>query len=463
MFVSLQEQHGMDRLPPPMGYNQARNDDVPRVLPSLSSFNFDDRMDVDSRSNSISSITNNNNSNNDPKPGKRHEVEVATTLASMASFNIKSPTLPSPTQSFTSIMSDADGRPNLTRSVLDGERREAYGSAPGMTGSTNSQYSSPEPRSPDLSSVNAQLSFSKDGGGSTASIITLPRLRELDLRPLEHEFIPSPSFLPPSSSTTISGAAAGQRRSSLESIGTSSFTEPRLELASPPAYRIPMPPMAYPDALPSPTPGVSHHHHHHQHQHQHSHPHHSHALTSPRRLQHRLPVTALRTPNGACSPSRRPRRSPTGSRCNVKYTIQQVDFIDYFRVDHHLSWKEVEAKYAAVFPEDAAKGHKRGPQGLQGVYYRKNKQIPATDANNLLVFDEDDNPKTFQCDVREQGKKMNNSIGLLGMHPERAITYPWVSEEHKRQYEKLGRARQAQLDAAEARKKRRRAIQNSRL
>ncbi|GKT83840.1 hypothetical protein Ct61P_01690 [Colletotrichum tofieldiae] len=68
-------------------------------------------------------------------------------------------------------------------------------------------------------------------------------------------------------------------------------------------------------------------------------------------------------------------------------------------------------------PEDAAKGHKRGPQGLQGVYYRKNKQIPVTDPNNLLVFDEDDNPKTFQCDVREQGKKMNSSIGLLSMHP----------------------------------------------
>ncbi|GJC95226.1 hypothetical protein ColKHC_04052 [Colletotrichum higginsianum] len=405
MFVSLQEQqqqqrqHVMDQTPPPMRYHQSRDDEVPRVLPSLSSFTFDDRMEVDARGSSSSSRS------NDTKPGQRHEVEVATTLASMASFNIKSPTFPSPTQSFSSIKSD------------------------GMTRSTNSQFSSPEPRSPDLPSVNTQLSFSKDGGNGTAPMITLPRLRDLDLRPLESDFTSSPSFLPPSSSSSISGT--GLRRSSIDSVGTSSFTEPRIDISSPPAYRMPlppMPPMAYPDALPSPT-----------------------------------LVTALRTSSGACSPSRRPRRSPTGSRCNVKYTIQQVDFIDYFRVDHHLSWKEVEAKYASVFPEDAAKGHKRGPQGLQGVYYRKNKQIPATDPNNLLVFDEDDNPKTFQCDVREQGKKMNNSIGLLGMHPERAITYAWVSEEHKRQYEKLGLARQAQLDAAEARKKRRRAIQNSRL
>ncbi|KAF9874072.1 hypothetical protein CkaCkLH20_08444 [Colletotrichum karsti] len=406
MFVGLQEhrQHSMERLPPPTSLTQARNDDVPRVLPSLSSFGFDDRMDVDVRYDSK------------PAGGQRHDVEVATTLASMASFNIKSPTLPSPTQSFSSVKSE------------------------GMTRSANSQFSSPEPRSPDLPSVNTQLSFSKDASSSNSSsqIITLPRLRELDLRLPEPEFPPPP----PNSATFMSPLSGGPRRTSLESIN--SFPETRIDISSPTAYRMPIPPMAYPDALPSPTHRGG-----------------GHPLSPPvgRRLTQRFPVT-LRT---GSSPSRRPRRSPTGSRCNVKYTIQQVDFIDYFRVDHHLSWKEVEAKYASVFPEDAAKGHKRGPQGLQGVYYRKNKQIPATDQNNLFIFDEDDNPRTFQCDVREQGKKMNNSIGLLAMHPERAINYSWVSDEHKRQFEKVGRARQAQLDAAEQRKKRRRAIQNSRL
>ncbi|TDZ31293.1 hypothetical protein C8035_v001786 [Colletotrichum spinosum] len=391
MLVGVQE-HGRDtRLPPASTFDQARADDIPRVLPSLASFGYDERMDVDNRY--------------DSRPlGQRHEVEVANTLASMASFNLKSPTLPSPTQRFSSIKSE------------------------GMTRSTNSQFSSPEPRSPDLPSVGSQLSFTS----AKDTQITLPRLRELDLR------LPEPEF-PPQVPATFISSLPGTRRTSLDS--PISFHDPRMiDIPSPTAYRMPMPPMAYPDALPSPT---------------------MNPLSPPghRRL-HRLPVT-LRT--GGSSPHRRPRRSPTGSRCNVKYTIQQVDFIDYFRVDHHLSWKEVEAKYASVFPEDAAKGHKRGPQGLQGVYYRKNKQIPATDPNNLFIFDEDDNPRTFQCDVREQGKKMNNSIGLLAMHPERAITYSWVSEEHKRQYEKLGLARQAQLDAAEQRKKRRRAIQNSRL
>ncbi|KAK1955811.1 hypothetical protein LY78DRAFT_686581 [Colletotrichum sublineola] len=322
-------------------------------------------------------------------------MEAATTLTSMASSNLKSPALPSLTQCITSIMSD--GMLQTTNTVFEEEGREAYDSTPDMTRSTNSQLSSPEPRSRDLPSVNTQLSFSKDGcGGSTASVITLPRLRELDYRPLELEFVPSPGFLrPSSSSSSISGA--GPRWSSLESIGASSSTKSRPELAS------------------------------------------------PRRHQHRLPVTALRIPNGACGPSGRPRRSTKGSRCNVKYTIQQVDFIDYFRVDHGLSWKEVETKYAATFSEDATKGHKRGQSGLQGVFYRKNKQIPATDHNN---------PKTSQCYVGKKRKGNNNSIGLLNMHPERAITYAWVSDEHKRQYEELGRARQAQLDAAEARKRR---------
>ncbi|KAK1975878.1 hypothetical protein LZ30DRAFT_693271 [Colletotrichum cereale] len=148
----------------------------------------------------------------------------------------------------------------------------------------------------------------------------------------------------------------------------------------------------------------------------------------------RLSLSWILTPTATGSISSRKRRK--GTHCNVKYTTQQIDFIDYFRVDQHFSWKEVEVKYSAVFPGDAAQGYKRGPQGLQGVYYRKNKQIPVTDPNNLLVFNKDDNPITFQCDVREQGKK--NSIGLLGMHPERAITYAWVSEEHKRQCKKLG-------------------------
>ncbi|KZL79185.1 hypothetical protein CI238_13532, partial [Colletotrichum incanum] len=73
--------------------------------------------------------------------------------------------------------------------------------------------------------------------------------------------------------------------------------------------------------------------------------------------------------------SRRPRRSTSRPHCNVRYTPEQVCCIDYLRDDCRLSWKEVAEKYASVFPGDAEQGHKRGTQGLQGVYYRNNKRM----------------------------------------------------------------------------------------
>ncbi|WQF76898.1 hypothetical protein CDEST_01912 [Colletotrichum destructivum] len=73
--------------------------------------------------------------------------------------------------------------------------------------------------------------------------------------------------------------------------------------------------------------------------------------------------------------SRRPRRSTSRPHCNVRYTPEQVECIDYLRDDCGLSWREVAEKYASIFPGDAEQGHKRGAQGLQGVYYRKNRQM----------------------------------------------------------------------------------------
>ncbi|KDN60008.1 hypothetical protein CSUB01_08019 [Colletotrichum sublineola] len=72
--------------------------------------------------------------------------------------------------------------------------------------------------------------------------------------------------------------------------------------------------------------------------------------------------------------SRRPRRSTGRAHCNVKYTPEQVVHISYLRDDCGLSWKEVAEEYASAFPEDAEQGHKRGPLGLQGIYYRQNKR-----------------------------------------------------------------------------------------
>ncbi|EEY22735.1 hypothetical protein ACHAQF_006621 [Verticillium nonalfalfae] len=151
----------------------------------------------------------------------------------------------------------------------------------------------------------------------------------------------------------------------------------------------------------------------------------------------------------------KPKRNPParGTRCNVKYTIEQKDFIDYWRIDRHdreTPWDDVNREYNAQF-----KGPLRRNGGLQSAYYRENKKIPVTDAQGLLVFDEFDEVKTIELPVRDAKARLIKSIGLLSTHPERAIHYSWVSKEHKRKVWRIGHERQAQLDASMQRQRRR--------
>ncbi|KAK2035790.1 hypothetical protein LZ31DRAFT_437572, partial [Colletotrichum somersetense] len=131
-------------------------------------------------------------------------------------------------------------------------------------------------------------------------------------------------------------------------------------------------------------------------------------------------------------------------RSNIKYTVEQVDYIRYLRVDWHLQWKKVEAEFQNHFP-----GIKRGPQSLQGVYYRENSQAPRTSPTESLVFDDDSNVEIRTCKVRGQKQPM----GLLAVHPERALKYDWVDAVHKQQCVEIGHKRQAQVNEAEQRKK----------
>ncbi|KAM0654155.1 hypothetical protein ACHAO3_000884 [Verticillium nonalfalfae] len=107
----------------------------------------------------------------------------------------------------------------------------------------------------------------------------------------------------------------------------------------------------------------------------------------------------------------KPKRNPParGTRCNVKYTIEQKDFIDYWRIDRHdreTPWDDVNREYNAQF-----KGPLRRNGGLQSAYYRENKKIPVTDAQGLLVFDEFDEVKTIELPVRDAKARLIKSIG----------------------------------------------------
>lgn len=95
-------------------------------------------------------------------------------------------------------------------------------------------------------------------------------------------------------------------------------------------------------------------------------------------------------------------------------------------VDKGLSWKELEHVYARQFPLDCP----RSQQGLNGVYYRCNYNMPALDvATGMPALD----PATADVvmtalKVREQGKDGGVRRGLLNTWPERAVRYHWVGD-----------------------------------
>ncbi|KAL0929501.1 uncharacterized protein CTRU02_212535 [Colletotrichum truncatum] len=79
------------------------------------------------------------------------------------------------------------------------------------------------------------------------------------------------------------------------------------------------------------------------------------------------------SPQTSAPASRRRRRPTSRPHCNVRYTSEQLDCIDNLH-GSGLSWERITEEYNAMFPSDAEKGHERRPQGLQGVFYRRNKQ-----------------------------------------------------------------------------------------
>lgn len=126
--------------------------------------------------------------------------------------------------------------------------------------------------------------------------------------------------------------------------------------------------------------------------------------------------------------SRRQRKRPTyaagQTRNNRKYMSEQIDFICYHHVDKKKSWTEVRKAYRLYFRSES----NRTVSGLQGSYYRRNLQVPVTDHDNNLLFNDDGSLRVKTFKVRDQA---GNRIGLLNRYPDRAIEYDWVDEQDK--------------------------------
>ncbi|KAI1854567.1 hypothetical protein JX265_007562 [Neoarthrinium moseri] len=127
---------------------------------------------------------------------------------------------------------------------------------------------------------------------------------------------------------------------------------------------------------------------------------------------------------------KKPKDTP---HCNKRYTREQMDFIRYLKVDVILTWNEIAHQVQQYFPDSE---FERGTQGVQGVYYRQNKNLPVVDLEtNALKYLPNGHIDRWEKKCRDQPDK--KVYGLINIWPEVALTYPWVKEEHKQLAAKL--------------------------
>ncbi|KAI0446113.1 hypothetical protein F4803DRAFT_569258 [Xylaria telfairii] len=153
--------------------------------------------------------------------------------------------------------------------------------------------------------------------------------------------------------------------------------------------------------------------------------------------------------NKFCQPPSQPQqarkrraKSSETTHCNVKYLVEELDYIRYQRVEHSHKWALVEARFGAKFPMT----EERRTQGLQGVYYRQNKYLPHIE-NNHLVFMENGHVEAACAKTRDQTEK-KHLFTLVYLYPERAMNYPWVSPLDRSRARELNEKRQKQMKNA---------------
>lgn len=161
------------------------------------------------------------------------------------------------------------------------------------------------------------------------------------------------------------------------------------------------------------------------------------------------------SPRGSLQPAykvqkkERARPKSTGTaHCNEKYTTEENRFLIYFRVDHPLSWQQIEVAYNERFTRGSRPHRTDG--GLQSQFYRLNtvcpemtegKQLvfgPKTEEdkkNMSLKFNEYDN-LTFDCKVRMGGK-----VSLIDRYAEQIVeeNWEWIKPEDMREAKILGK------------------------
>jgi len=135
------------------------------------------------------------------------------------------------------------------------------------------------------------------------------------------------------------------------------------------------------------------------------------------------------------------------AHCNEKYTTEEDRFLIYFRVDHTMTWQQLETIYNERFTYGSRPYRTDG--GLQSQFYRLNKVCPVLTEDKLLVFgptnaaeklmnyyNEYDN-LTWDCKQR-QGKPAS----LVDRYAEQIVAenWSWISEEDMAEARRLGKS-----------------------
>lgn len=156
---------------------------------------------------------------------------------------------------------------------------------------------------------------------------------------------------------------------------------------------------------------------------------------------------APRTPHAVCTspPARGRGRSPRSSghkapHSNKAYDVEQVDWMRYHHEDVKVDWKDALEEFKLRWSVDP----RETDQCLSSRHYRDNRgplfrSLPAGEVkpgeDDFEIIIKNGKPvwKLFHIRARNtpQGEEDDHPYTLAEKHPRRAVTYSWVSEEHK--------------------------------
>ncbi|KAI1180098.1 hypothetical protein F4777DRAFT_360783 [Nemania sp. FL0916] len=131
------------------------------------------------------------------------------------------------------------------------------------------------------------------------------------------------------------------------------------------------------------------------------------------------------------------------THCNIKYNVEELDYIRYQRVDLGLKWTPIEINFNTMFPLST---FPRLAQGLQGVNYRQNKALPNI-KNGQLVFMVNGHVEPTCVQTRHQSDT-KHMYSLIWLYPERAMNYVWIPSTERERAKEINKEREKQKEMA---------------